>query len=153
MREHMGLYRGKRKDNSEWVEGGYSRCNKDGSTFITIMGKDHISYFGFHAEVDPDTVGECTGLKDKNDKLIFEGDIIKFGDNPLIVFWNDEAFGWYAKKLVDYVSMQFYINCSDWNYIDLGWIAAEVPCIGKMTTEVIGNIHDNPELLKGESNG
>lgn len=70
------LFKAKRKDNCEWVFGGLSYCDKTGAYFITNMGKDHISYIGFHQEVDSNTICQCTGLKDKNGKLIWENDIL-----------------------------------------------------------------------------
>ena len=137
------LFRGKRIDNGEWVEGDI--CHHDG------VG----SYIGQHPadgsmvcfDLDSTTVGQYTGLT-ANGKRIFEGDIIKFGETPLVVFWNDEAFSWHAKKCIGNPTMQYFFNCTNWDYTELGWVAAEVPCTGRMTTEVIGNIHDNPELLE-----
>ena len=70
------LFRAKRKDSGEWVFGGLSYCEKTGAYFITNMGKDHISYIGYHQEVNPDTICQCTGLKDKSGKLIWENDIV-----------------------------------------------------------------------------
>lgn len=70
------LFRAKRKDFGEWVFGGLAYCEKNGAYFITKMGKDHISYIGYSQEVDPDTICQCTGLKDKNGNLILENDIV-----------------------------------------------------------------------------
>lgn len=83
------LFKAKRKDSGEWVFGGLSYCEKTGAYFITNMGKDHISYIGYHQEVNPDTICQCTGLKDKNDNLIWENDIVKINNseiNALITF-------------------------------------------------------------------
>ena len=127
MREFIGLYRGKRKDNGEWVEGYY--CTNPewdrktcGEHHWIISCKNGIRY-----EVDPDTVGECTGLRDKNGKLIFEGDIVKAptGHISEVVYWHD--------------GFCQYCDChkmhTDGVYADI--------------LEIIGNIHDNKELLKG----
>ena len=65
MRENIGLFRGKRIDNGEWVEGNLHTSRYKADDF-------RISFY----PVDPDTVGECTGLK-ANGKLIFEGDIVE----------------------------------------------------------------------------
>lgn len=70
------LFKAKRKDDGEWVFGGLSYCEKTNAYFITNMGKDHISYIGFHQEVDSNTICQCTGLKDKNGNLIWENDIV-----------------------------------------------------------------------------
>lgn len=50
-----------------------------------------------------------------------------------------------AKEAVEHPFREY--PKKDWNYIDLGWIGAEVACTGKMTTQIVGNIHDNQELF------
>jgi uncharacterized phage protein (TIGR01671 family) len=144
MREHMGLYRGKRIDNGEWVE-GWLVIKKDPLLeitycFILAYGKGE-SYVTWHP-VDPDTIGECTGLKDKNGKLIFEGHIVNGNYNEKYVVEygrhdlsccgcchdSHEAVGFYLKDKCGYP------HSDDEAWHDL---------------EIIGNITDNPELLKG----
>ena len=86
MREHVGLFRGKRIDNGEWVEGCLLKVTLNGKTAHLIFG-DNFSFVGgdvkalSHALVAPDTVGECTGVTDKNGKLIFEHQTIKYERN------------------------------------------------------------------------
>ena len=83
--------------------------------------------------VDPATLCRYTGLKDKNDKEVFLNDIVKRDDDGpyYLVQWNDVEAG-------------FYLNCLDKKYPNQGMSFIRV-------CEIIGNIHDNPELLKASS--
>ena len=121
-------FRGKRVDNGKWVEGYYV------GPMGCIGEKYSVSriYFasGPCVKVLPETVGQCTDLKDWNHELIFEGDIIKISDKQIAdVRWNPE-FGSWDMRQKGYPSypLQQYIGHS----------------------EVIGNIYDNPELLGGD---
>lgn len=78
MREHMGLYRGKRKDNGQWVEGCYFvQLFRDQPEERMVHKIKPIG--GMGQEVDPDTIGECIGQPDKNGKLAV---ICNIHDNP-----------------------------------------------------------------------
>jgi len=122
------IYRGKRigihaGDNGEWAFGCHSY---DGAGKNTI---DVINNLGQYEEmhvIDPDTLGQCTGLPDCNKKLIFEGDILKSQNQIIRVVWNCEnaAFDLINKYCGSYRARAI-LKC-----------------------EVIGNIHDNPELLR-----
>lgn len=127
------LFRGKRVDNGEWVEGNLFIPDKvarvDVPTEI-LMGTNivRISY-----EVDPETVGQYTGLKDKNGKRIFEGDVCLCNRN--------------IAPSVDgqYFEIRFDVDEGQW--YGCGWISCiEANQFGMC--EIIDNIHDNPELLK-----
>lgn len=122
-------FRGKRLDNGEWVYGN-----------IQVPKPPFAKWFmwdeGSQVEVDPNTVGQYTGLKDKNNNAdIFEGDIVavSFGDIviPLLVVF--DCGGWKIREKYDETlhDLEAYTSSKDVN-------------------SVIGNIHDNPELLKTE---
>lgn len=126
------LFRGKRIDNGEWVYGSFCMdareqfnglCGVDG--FIRLYDKTKGKMQTY--EVDRETVGQYTGLKDKNGKKIFEGDIVKRLGDKCVVKWTEED----AK----------FIIIGSMTKLDFSL------CFAK-NLEVIGNIHDNPELLE-----
>ena len=126
------ICKGKRKDNNEWVEGDLMQWN-DGTIRICVEnGNDEK----ITITVIPETVGQCTGLTDKNDKLIFEGDILRFVNDDgetsnYEVYWSNDEAGWCIKKEDAFDTM----GCWDES---------------RESFEVVGNIHDNPELLEVE---
>ena len=137
------LYRGKSKNTGKWYYGSYLKLNSSDARpehFIVS------NYSGIMIEVEPETIGQFTGLLDKYNSKVFEDDLLQFGDRILAVYWDDERFQWMAKEAVEYPFREY--PKEDWNYIELGWIAAEVACVGMMTTPIIGNIYDNPEMCK-----
>lgn len=123
------LFRGKRLDNGEWIQGDLVQFPAHG---IVRIVEQEPSYKD--AEVDLDTVGQYTGLTDKNGKKIFEGDICRIkehGDVDLAVI-SFEHGAFYATP--------HNANIHEHTLWDIWYNDYDI--------EVNGNIHDNPELLE-----
>ena len=133
------LFRGKRLDNGQWVEGHLVICKTNGRSFITeLIEVDEDSWL--YWEVDPNTVDQYTGLTDKNGTKIFEGDIATLVSRSPLGYGN--TFN--AKFIFASGSFMAYI-------LDRKCLLPKIPInrISKDTEiTVIGNIHDNPELVK-----
>ena len=141
------LFKAKRIDNGEWVEGYliYSKkdcyiCEKPYECMDEYSSLNGQSYgFGGFKLVDPSTICQCTGLKDKNGKLIWENDVVGFWDTYSTengqaemdcigkVVWDDETISFQVTNRLSAESYEVLDECS-----------------------VIGNIFDNPELLESE---
>lgn len=122
-------FRGKQTDNGEWVYGNLVRgCSKK-YAYIVEFGNEELCRN--YVDVHPETVGQYTGLKDKNGTKIFESDIVllKGYDEPYQVVFDESCFLVYSDS-VRYAMDNFY----------------------DYEIEVIGNIYDNPELLGGNNN-
>ena len=116
-------------------------CNDhlDGSWVVGFLsGERYIANDSGEYLIDPSTICQCTGLKDKNGKLIWENDIIDRKDpKPEIVKYKDGDW------TIDY---SYAYNMKTGNgYCNLGFYAQERKCV-----EVVGNIFDNAELLESE---
>lgn len=126
--EDRFLFRGKQKDNGEWVEGCLLK-RWDGLWIFSIDEK-------FADFIIPSTICQCTGLKDKNGKLIWENDILlghiddEFPEDETRkrVVWHEN--GWCTNEP----------GCDDYEELD---------DFDSENFEVIGNMIDNPELLEG----
>lgn len=133
------LFKAKRVDNAEWVEGYYVKK-------YDLLGKRHlILYVDNHVrwecvEVDPETLCQFTGLCDKNENKIWENDICDRKEKypEVVKMTNGDWTLDYS-----YAIGRDYGN----SYCNLGFYVNERKCV-----EVIGNIFDNPELLQEESN-
>ena len=146
------LFRGKRTDNGEWVEG---YLYEHEPPLQCIVSKDYIpepsrwyiiktAFADWNMprqvefiEIDPDTVGQFTGLLDKNGKRIFEGDVLRWVGPD----------GEVGKVYVVFAGGVFALQSVECPLADPDLFADFE--IGEQTLEVIGNIHDNPELLGG----
>lgn len=154
------LFRGKRTFNGEWVEGNYILQNDNEPQRSNYM-KSYIKLRNFvnMYEVIPETIGQYTGLTDKNGTKIFEGDIIRYADMYdyncyLESLDNTEIYGkcdfgdiWTVGEVVYGIEMgypAFDLNKHDWDCNGL----FELDGSGQYFYEVIGNIYDNPELLE-----
>lgn len=163
------LFRGKRLDNGEWYYGSYlflhissvdwtgAKRGKPEDVHYIVNDQD-INY-----AVYPSTIGQYTGLKDKNGKRIFEGDIVRYTfdspDDPTAtenglkvrtgrIFWSD----WRASFAVTAGrNLSAELNNDVAVYVRGRQIYEYVR--GANTVEVIGNIHDNPELLEAGGDG
>ena len=137
------LFRGKCGYNNEWVEGFYYqaklyRSDKELCHYITIPHPDCDGQPSDHIMVNPETVGQFTGLTDKNGKRIFESDIVKIPDDY-------EEFGINAGEIYEvYFAFGGFRLKPKYSKANGFWLEDDA------TVEIIGNIHDNPELLKEE---
>lgn len=167
MRKNMGMYRAKLRDTGAWVYWNIygELCRLNGKRArLPIPNKYGESYYyrvhQIKHLIDPETVGEYTGLTDKNSKKIFEGDIIRYGqiydygcfleslDNP------DAYDGETYDQDIEIDVVEWRVN-NDYPAFDLRDHRFEcnglsqILC-GDYEYEIIGNIHDNPELLEGQ---
>lgn len=133
------LFKAKRKDNGEWVEGYYVYCRKR-HYILPVLNKA----IGFDeredewVEADPNTICQYTGLTDKNGKRIWENDICDRKEKyPEIVTYNKGD--WQLDYSYALGKEKHFCACN------LGFYACE-----RKRVEVIGNVFDNPERLKVE---
>lgn len=157
--EDRYLFKAKRLDDGEWVQGNLIQsCDAtDGWESIIIPVKNsnmftkHIGHgygnLGFENwyRVNPSTICQCTGLKDKNGKLIWENDILHNG-NYFVVKWNAPCarFDIVLNNLHNIPIGKWEPMICDWKNNDFKEYRKSVDY------EVIGNKFDNPELLESE---
>nr|DAZ40915.1 MAG TPA: YopX protein [Caudoviricetes sp.] len=130
------LFRGKRKTDNEWLY-GFPYITRKNAVKINW----YCSEFGSMRtdEVDPETVGQFTGLTDKNDVKIFEGDIIEGHRSSQ---WNHELMRCVITYNRDHFEARYYPRGIHGNYFTYKIMFSK-------DVVVIGNIYDNPELIGG----
>ena len=120
------IFRGKREDNGEWIAESETYIKDGDGTWLSDESHDVV-------KVIPETVGEFTGVTDKNGRKIFERDIVKRGDRIWIIEYDVKCAQFVMKTFTE--RGVFFIRSFD--LIPSEWC------------EVIGNKFDNPELLEG----
>lgn len=157
------LFRGKRADNGEW-ETGSLVIIRDGCSDKEVFIADKMT--GYHTPVIPETVGQYTGLTDKEGQKIFEGDIVQYNtledfDCQSVVkygrYEQDGSSGEYKKRnCIGLYAEVDNFTCPDWCENELerfpDYLVQQNILEIASKCEVIGNIYDNPELLKGGNN-
>lgn len=136
------ISRGKRVDNGEWVEGCHI-CTNSGRRFIKTKKTITPHFCNDVLEVIPETVGQYTG-KELNEEKLFVGDIVESYED-YDDMWGDPKTG-YARSVVVWDKNNFcYAFDTD------GYIQPFSDCNWENSAK-IGNIHDNPEMMGGETN-
>ena len=148
--ENRFLCRGKRIDTGEWVE-GFPFLVNDVSYILPHHNTGqpiHIdNLLSTSVEVSKDTICQCTGLKDDNDTLIFENDVLSLADKVSDYEWkavvkfgnpnSNDTWGWHLVPITEcYVNREILL-----------WVETE---LNTVECRVIGNIFDNKELLESE---
>lgn len=151
------LFRGKQVTDKKWVVGGIDTVTDENKTYICRRARyrpdtrdwDTAEYYEKNPhytradiEVVPATVGQFTGLIDKNGKKIFEGDIVKtkYGRLCIVVWYSSPAhIGWDLEP-INTTENVVRTNCPD-----------SYDIYKRENLEIVGNIYDNPELLEGQS--
>ena len=132
-------FRGKSEDNSRWFYGFLQKYQEKYGSRLCICAvsvstwKDALLY-----SVRPDTIGQFTGLLDKNGNEIYEGDILQFGNSPsgvCEVKWNESIAAF---------CIRFHFEN------EIGSRPLGEGLVEKKNIAIIGNIHDNPELMKAD---
>ena len=136
------IFRGKRTDNGEWVKCSETYIRDGDGIWLSDENLNVVT-------VIPETVGQYTGLTDKNGKRIFEGDILDVS--------SDVAYGGVAVHRLGYFVVEFYNGCfmksalddPQLSFFDNAKRKGLYHFISTDIHKIVGNIHDNPTILKG----
>lgn len=149
--ESRYLYRAKRTNNSKWMIGNLIQTD-DGIYIIQNYVPQHLIK---NYEVDPSTICQCTGLKDKNGKLIWENDITKLALPDGEVRYFKVSFKKVIRKVLCHPDFEDDVAKVELNAVCFEWDGDELfPCIYEdgssdvSNMEMAGNVFDNPELLE-----
>lgn len=144
------LFRGKEKNSGKWIYGDLRHIS-DGCGGYILCIVDNTNGRNNDVtgvEVIPETVGQFTGLPDKNGVKIFEGDIVKgiaySATKTGVIVWIDEISS-FGVRYVNAPNPTAWENSSILRCVSMGKT-------DEFAAEVIGNIHDDPELLGGDPN-
>ena len=140
------LFRGRSPRSRQWHEGELFNATGKIPPYLPMILETSETGRCDAFDVDPDTVGQFTGLTDKNGKKIFEGDIVHILGNQNVDDW----------KSVDYTALIAFLDggfCAIDGTIEEHAFRRYALARLDFSLEVIGNIHDNPELLGGTDNG
>ena len=134
------LFRGKRTDNGEWITDSETYIRDGDGIWLSDENLNVVT-------VIPETVGQFTGLTDKNGKRIFEGDIVKgiaySAERIGVIVWIDEISSFGVRYLKN-------VNSTAWENSSI-LRCASMGKTDEFVAEIIGNIHDNPEILKNSN--
>lgn len=133
--EDRYLFKAKRIKDKQWIE-GYLIYSFTGVPFI-VTEYDHILALVARDEVDPETICQCTGLKDKNGKLIWENDIVSFAHENYTRNYAIEFKNTFYNYGLRFRNKSIHFRCTQ-------------VTLCMHDCEVLGNIFDNPELLESE---
>ena len=132
-------FRGMRKDNNEWVYGDLFTSHSEHHSPNVSIATDEFHPVGYGSktfhEVKPETVGQFTGLTDKNGKEVYEGDIgfmENFGTS-IFIEWHQGSLGYYTSKDTRYSSFRPIASHNNISIVD--------NCL--VDFEITGNIHEN----------